>query len=107
MTKLSADPPAFQGFILASTQVATSLCTAFTTALQGSGCILTTALALRVLQGICIGLGGFMLKNIAASIGPAAYTPKGIPKEIQKSSQPTAFLRKARIIQGRRISLKS
>lgn len=47
-----------------------------------------------------------MLKNIAASIGPAAYTPKGIPKEIQKSSQPTAFLRKARIIQGRRISLK-
>ena len=43
-----------------------------------------------------------MLKNIATSIRPSAYTLKGIHKEMQKSSQPTAFLRKARIIQGQK-----
>lgn len=41
-----------------------------------------------------------VLKNIAAVLGPFAYTAKGLHKEIIKHRQPTAFIRKARIIQG-------
>lgn len=47
----------------------------------------------------CI-IGGLVLKNIAAVLGPFAYTAKGLHKEIVKHRQPTAFIRKARIIQG-------
>ena len=52
------------------------------------------------LEGTAIGVGGFVLKNIAALFGPIAYTLKGIEKETQKPKQPTRFIRKARIIQG-------
>jgi UDP:flavonoid glycosyltransferase YjiC (YdhE family) len=55
---------------------------------------------LGALEGTAIGIGGFFLKNIAAMLGPFAYTAKGVEKEIQKSKQPTRFIRKARIIQG-------
>lgn len=41
-----------------------------------------------------------MLKNVAALLGPFAYTAKGLHKEMIKHRQPTAFIRKARIIQG-------
>ncbi|KAI9813634.1 MAG: hypothetical protein M1827_003705 [Pycnora praestabilis] len=56
--------------------------------------------ALGFVKGVGKGFGGFVLKDIAAIIGPFGYTLKGIHKEIQKSRQPTAFIRKARIIQG-------
>ena len=46
------------------------------------------------------GLGGFILKDLAAIIGPFGYTLKGVHKEIIKGSQPTAFIRRARIVQG-------
>jgi UDP:flavonoid glycosyltransferase YjiC (YdhE family) len=55
---------------------------------------------LGFLDGFGMGFGGLILKNIAALVGPPAYISKGIHKEIQKSRQPTAFLRKARIVQG-------
>lgn len=49
-----------------------------------------------------MGLTGFVLKDISAFIGPVGYTLKGLHKEVLKSQQPTAFIRKARIMQGRR-----
>ncbi|KAF2417409.1 UDP-Glycosyltransferase/glycogen phosphorylase [Tothia fuscella] len=55
---------------------------------------------LGCLDGFGMGVGGLVLKNIAAFFGPFAYVSKGIHKELQKSRQPTAFLRKARIVQG-------
>jgi UDP:flavonoid glycosyltransferase YjiC (YdhE family) len=55
---------------------------------------------LGCLDGFGMGFGGLILKNFAALVGPFAYVSKGIHKEIQKSRQPTAFLRKARIVQG-------
>ena len=56
--------------------------------------------AVGLVQGIGKGLGGFVLKDIAAIIGPFGYTLKGVHKEIIKGRQPTAFIRKARMIQG-------
>ncbi|KAF2493203.1 UDP-Glycosyltransferase/glycogen phosphorylase [Lophium mytilinum] len=53
-------------------------------------------------SGIGYGIGGFVLKDISAIIGPFAYTFKGIEKELTKGSQPTAFIRRARIIQGQK-----
>ncbi|KAI9828833.1 MAG: hypothetical protein M1819_006540 [Sarea resinae] len=54
------------------------------------------------IKGVARGFGGFILKDIAAIIGPFGYTLKGIHKEIQKGHQPTAFIRRARIIQGQK-----
>ncbi|KAK5169307.1 hypothetical protein LTR04_005694 [Oleoguttula sp. CCFEE 6159] len=56
--------------------------------------------ALGLVSGVGKGIGGFVLKDIAAIIGPIAYTLKGVQKEITKSKQPTSFIRKARIIEG-------
>ena len=53
-------------------------------------------------KGTAMGLTGFVLKNIAAIIGPFAYTLKGAQKELRKGKQPTQFLRQARITQGQR-----
>jgi hypothetical protein len=53
-------------------------------------------------KGIGIGLTGFVLKDIAAIVGPFGYTLKGVHKELLKSKQPTKFIRKARIMQGQR-----
>lgn len=58
--------------------------------------------ALGLVQGIGKGIGGFVLKDLAAIIGPFGYTLKGVHKELTKSRQPTAFIRRARIIQGGR-----
>lgn len=55
---------------------------------------------LGFVDGVGMGFGGLVLKNIAAILGPFAYTAKGLHKEIIKHRQPTAFIRKARIIQG-------
>lgn len=49
-----------------------------------------------------MGFTGFILKDLAAITGPFGYTLKGIHKELSKSSQPTHFIRKARIRQGQR-----
>jgi hypothetical protein len=49
-----------------------------------------------------MGITGFVLKNISAMIGPFGYTLKGLHKELQKSHQPTHFIRKARILEGAR-----
>ncbi|KAH7346661.1 hypothetical protein BKA65DRAFT_429215 [Rhexocercosporidium sp. MPI-PUGE-AT-0058] len=53
-------------------------------------------------KGVGMGLTGFVLKDLAAIIGPFGYTFKGIHKEMQKGSQPTHFIRKARIMEGQR-----
>lgn len=59
---------------------------------------------LGFLTGLGKGLGGFVLKDFSALIAPVAYTSKGIHKELTKGRQPTAFVRRARIYQGRKES---
>ncbi|KAL8749940.1 MAG: hypothetical protein Q9184_006609, partial [Pyrenodesmia sp. 2 TL-2023] len=56
--------------------------------------------ALGLAQGLGKGLGGFVLKDLAAIFGPIGYTMKGIHKEMVKGKQPTHFIRRARIAQG-------
>jgi hypothetical protein len=58
--------------------------------------------AIGFIKGVGMGLTGFVLKNLAAIIGPFGYTLKGIHKELSKKNQPTHFIRKARIRQGQR-----
>ncbi|KAF2009278.1 glycosyltransferase family 1 protein [Aaosphaeria arxii CBS 175.79] len=57
---------------------------------------------LGCLRGMSMGVGGFVLKDIAAILGPGAYTMKGLDEEGRKKYQPTTFIRKARIIQGQK-----
>jgi hypothetical protein len=58
--------------------------------------------AVGFFKGVGMGLTGFILKDLAAIIGPFGYTLKGIHKELGKKNQPTHFIRKARIRQGHR-----
>lgn len=53
-------------------------------------------------RGIGMGIGGLVLKDIAAALGPPAYFMKGLDQEHLKKYQPTGFLRRARIIQGQK-----
>ena len=53
------------------------------------------------ISGIGKGFGGFILKDFAA-LTSVAYTLKGVHKEMVKGRQPTAFIRRARIAQGRK-----
>ncbi|KAF2125711.1 glycosyltransferase family 1 protein [Dothidotthia symphoricarpi CBS 119687] len=55
---------------------------------------------LGALNGVGLGIGGFVLKDIAAIFGPFAYTMKGLDAEYMKKYQPTSFIRRARIAQG-------
>jgi len=55
-----------------------------------------------LVKGVGMGLTGFILKDLAAILGPFGYTLKGVHKELLKSKQPTKFIRKARIMQGQR-----
>jgi hypothetical protein len=55
---------------------------------------------LGAVKGVAMGVGGFVLKDIAALMGPGSYLMKGLDEEASKKHQPTAFLRRARIIQG-------
>lgn len=57
---------------------------------------------LGFLEGFGMGIGGFVLKNIAAAAGPPAYFMKGLHEERQKKHQPTGFIRRARIVQGQK-----
>lgn len=52
------------------------------------------------IKGVGKGVGGFVLKDLAALFGPFGYTLKGIHKELQKGRQPTHFIQRARVIQG-------
>ncbi|RKF61110.1 UDP-glucose,sterol transferase [Erysiphe neolycopersici] len=54
------------------------------------------------IKGVGMGLTGFVLKDLAAIIGPFGHTFKGVHKEIKKYKQPTNFIRKARILEGQR-----
>ncbi|KAF4617008.1 hypothetical protein G7Y89_g15141 [Cudoniella acicularis] len=53
-------------------------------------------------KGVGMGLTGFVLKDLAAIVGPFGYTLKGVHKELLKGKQPTHFIRKARVLEGSR-----
>ena len=53
-------------------------------------------------KGVGMGIGGFVLKDLAAIFGPFGYSFKGMHKELLKGKQPTKFIRKARILEGQR-----
>lgn len=53
-------------------------------------------------QGLGKGIGGFVLKDLAAILGPVGYTLKGLHKEMIKKKQPTAFVRRSRMVQGKK-----
>ena len=53
-------------------------------------------------RGTGMGLTGFVLKNLAAIVGPFGYTMKGIVKQTERSKTPQKYLRRARIAQGQR-----
>lgn len=53
-------------------------------------------------KGVGMGLTGFVLKDIAAVIGPVGYTLKGVKKQVERRRQPSRFIRRARISQGQR-----
>jgi len=57
---------------------------------------------LGFVQGLGKGIGGFVLKDLAAIFGPVGYTLKGVHKEMIKNKQPIAFIRRSRVIQGRK-----
>jgi hypothetical protein len=52
--------------------------------------------------GVGMGLTGFVLKNIAALIGPVGYTLKGVVKQAERRRQPIKYIRRARVVQGKR-----
>ncbi|KUJ23026.1 UDP-Glycosyltransferase/glycogen phosphorylase [Mollisia scopiformis] len=58
--------------------------------------------AFGFVKGVGMGLTGFVLKDLAAIIGPVGYTFKGFHKQLLKHKQPTNFIRKARILEGQR-----
>jgi UDP:flavonoid glycosyltransferase YjiC (YdhE family) len=53
-------------------------------------------------SGVGMGLTGFVLKNIAAIIGPVAYTLQGVVKQAERGRQPVKHIRQARAMQGQR-----
>ena len=57
---------------------------------------------LGLATGVGKGIGGLVLKNIAAGSSLPAYTMKGIHMELTKGRQPTRFLRRARILAGQK-----
>ena len=56
---------------------------------------------LGFVKGVGKGIGGFVLKDISAIIGPFGYAMKGIHKELVKNREPTNFVRRARMVEGR------
>jgi hypothetical protein len=57
---------------------------------------------LGFVKGVGMGLTGFVLKDLAALIGPVGYTLKGLVKQAERGRQPIKFVRRARIVQGQR-----
>jgi hypothetical protein len=58
---------------------------------------------LGFVKGVGKGVGGFVLKDIAAILGPFGYTPQRNTQRTPEGRQPTHYIRKARIIQDKRI----
>ncbi|KAK3295618.1 uncharacterized protein B0H64DRAFT_474544 [Chaetomium fimeti] len=54
------------------------------------------------IPGVGMGLTGFVLKNIAALIGPVGYTLQGVVKQAERRRQPIKYIRRARVVQGKR-----
>ncbi|ORY59250.1 uncharacterized protein BCR38DRAFT_445994 [Pseudomassariella vexata] len=54
------------------------------------------------LAGVGMGIGGFVLKDLAALAAPFGYTLKGIAKQIEKQGAPIKYIRRARIVQAQR-----
>ncbi|KAK3944562.1 glycosyltransferase family 28 domain-containing protein [Diplogelasinospora grovesii] len=54
------------------------------------------------ITGVGMGVTGFILKDLSALFGPAAYTLKGVVKQADRSRQPIKYIRRARIVQGQR-----
>ncbi|KAJ4304126.1 hypothetical protein N0V88_001736 [Collariella sp. IMI 366227] len=54
------------------------------------------------ISGVGMGLTGFVLKDIAAIIGPVGYTLKGVVKQAERRRQPLKYIRRARVVQGQR-----
>ncbi|KAH6850045.1 hypothetical protein B0I37DRAFT_390386 [Chaetomium sp. MPI-CAGE-AT-0009] len=54
------------------------------------------------IPGVGMGLTGFVLKNIAAIIGPVGYTLQGVVKQAERRRQPIKYIRRARVVQGKR-----
>lgn len=53
-------------------------------------------------KGVGMGLTGFVLKDLAAIVGPVGYTLKGVAKQLDRGRQPVRHIRRARIVQGQR-----
>ncbi|KAM7205099.1 sterol 3-beta-glucosyltransferase [Rhypophila sp. PSN 637] len=55
-------------------------------------------------RGVGMGLTGFVLKDLAALIGPVGYTLKGVVKELEHNQEKInqGKIRKARLVQGMR-----
>jgi hypothetical protein len=53
-------------------------------------------------KGVGMGLTGFVLKDLAAVVGPLGYTLKGVAKQMDRGRQPSRHIRRARIAQGQR-----
>ncbi|KAI9694531.1 MAG: hypothetical protein M1822_000147 [Bathelium mastoideum] len=58
--------------------------------------------ALGGLEGFGKGLGGLVLKDVSAVVGPLAFIAQGLRKEATKGRQLTAQLRQGRMEEGRR-----
>lgn len=60
--------------------------------------------AVGFVQGVGKGFGGFILKDLAAIIGPFGYTLKGVHKELVKGKKQrlTHFIRTAKQLQGQK-----
>lgn len=53
-------------------------------------------------SGVGMGLTGFVLKDIAAIIGPVGYTLKGVVKQAERRHRPVKYIRRARLVQGQK-----
>jgi UDP:flavonoid glycosyltransferase YjiC (YdhE family) len=53
-------------------------------------------------SGVGMGLTGFVLKNIAAIIGPVGYTLQGVVKQAERGRQKGKDIRRTRVMQGQR-----
>ncbi|KAI5863339.1 glycosyltransferase family 1 protein [Durotheca rogersii] len=52
--------------------------------------------------GVGMGLTGFVLKDVAAVVGPIGYVLQGIVKQVEGKDQPMKYLRRAHIVQAQR-----
>ncbi|KAL2270350.1 hypothetical protein VTJ83DRAFT_2534 [Remersonia thermophila] len=53
-------------------------------------------------SGVGMGLTGFVLKNLAAVVGPVGYGLKGVVKQAERRRRPIKYIRRARMLQGKR-----